>query len=472
MRATRSRARPVAREAALTVGALLGVVCLVATVAATFLGVTPLVFRSGSMAPAVPTGALALARHEPASAVRVGQVVSVHSATGVRISHRVQAVRPQGGIAMLTLKGDANARPDAETYPVTEAEGVDRVMWHVSGAGYVVSAMSSSWVVFLTGGFVAGLFFLAFARRSGPPDPPEDDDTRSETPSDGSTGGRLRRAVGPVSVVSAAVALFLGAVPVVPTSASFTDSATARTGTVAANPWFSCNDSILSGAPAGPEFYYKLDESTGNSAADSSGNVRTGTYSAGGRTPGAPRACSRDGGTAMTFSSSSNTGGSYLVSPAAAQLGVFTIAIWFRTTTVTGGRMIGYGSSARATNSTNSDRHLYLGDNGAVLFGVSPNAVRTVSSPGTYNDGAWHQALASLSGAGMKLYVDGALVASSAATTTAQAYTGFWRVGGDTLKGWTNQPTSYYFNGTLDEAVVYNVALTDAQVAAQWRSGQ
>ena len=59
----------------------------------------------------------------------------------------------------------------------------------------------------------------------------------------------------------------------------------------------------------------------------------------------------------------------------------------------------------------------------------------------------------------MRLYVDGQLVGTNT-TTTAQSYTGYWRVGGDA--GVTS--TSAYLAGTIDEVAVYATALTAAQV--------
>ncbi len=65
----------------------------------------------------------------------------------------------------------------------------------------------------------------------------------------------------------------------------------------------------------------------------------------------------------------------------------------------------------------------------------TPVACRTVSSAGTYNDGSCHHIVATLSATtGMALYVDGKRVASDAGTTSAQAYTGYWRIGGDNLR--------------------------------------
>ncbi len=41
--------------------------------------------------------------------------------------------------------------------------------------------------------------------------------------------------------------------------------------------------------------------------------------------------------------------------------------------------------------------------------------------------------------AGMALYVDGQLIGTTS-TSSAQAYTGYWRVGGDNLNGWNLDP--------------------------------
>ena len=65
------------RELALNVGAVAGTVCILATLASVFFGITPLVLRSGSMAPQISTGALALARTVPAADLRFGDIVSV-----------------------------------------------------------------------------------------------------------------------------------------------------------------------------------------------------------------------------------------------------------------------------------------------------------------------------------------------------------------------------------------------------------
>ncbi|QRY62024.1 signal peptidase I [Gordonia sp. PDNC005] len=164
------------RELALNVGAVLGLVCIVVAIASMLFGITPLVFRSGSMSPDIPTGSLALARTVDATDLRVGDVVSVDNEVGTRITHRVVDIENAGGGSVsLTLKGDANRVPDPSPYQVTEA---DRVIGSVPVLGYAAAWLSSKTAIFI-GGVVAGvLLMLAF----GPIRRPRDSTLTTDEP--------------------------------------------------------------------------------------------------------------------------------------------------------------------------------------------------------------------------------------------------------------------------------------------------
>lgn len=149
--------------------------------------------------------------------------------------------------------------------------------------------------------------------------------------------------------------------------------------------------------------------------------------------------------------------------------GDFTVSIWFKTNTTTGGKLIGFGSSQTGT-SGQYDRHIYMNNAGQIYFGVYPNTVVTVNSALAYNDDKWHLATATLSAAGMALYIDGAQVGSNNATTTGQNYPGYWRIAFDNCNGWTSSPASYYFKGSLDDALIYSRALSAAEVATLYKS--
>ncbi|CAM2931565.1 signal peptidase I [Prescottella defluvii] len=147
-------------EIALNVGAVVGLICVLATVASLVFGIKPLIFRSGSMSPDIPTGALALSRTTPAGDLAIGDVVSVFNDQGTRITHRVHEIVSQdGGSAVLILKGDANEHADLMPYTVAEA---DRMFASVPVLGYVVSWLSSPVAIFLGGVLAGGLLVLAF----------------------------------------------------------------------------------------------------------------------------------------------------------------------------------------------------------------------------------------------------------------------------------------------------------------------
>jgi len=146
----------------------------------------------------------------------------------------------------------------------------------------------------------------------------------------------------------------------------------------------------------------------------------------------------------------------------------YSLEFWFKSNSGTGGKLIGYGSS-RTGSSSSYDRHVYLTNSGQLIYGNYPGGVQTVSSPGgrSYTDNQWHHVVASQGSSGMALYVDGQLVASNS-VTGAQAYTGYWRLGGDNLNGWPSAPSNHNFTGQLDEVAIYGKALTAQQVSQHY----
>ena len=223
------------RDVALTIGACAGVLCIVIAAASLFLGITPLVFRSGSMEPEISTGALAFSRTTPADEIAVGDVVSVINTQGTRITHRVYGIAPQSDGVVLTLKGDANAEPDVETYFVTS---VDRILFSVDKLGYAVSWASGPIGVFL-GGVLAGILLMIAFRPGGPrpnrPAPPSGESIEttnrhvtappSDRPSGTTRSGTLvKTAIAGVTLVSVS----LGISQTAGTAAAFQDTAGAQ----------------------------------------------------------------------------------------------------------------------------------------------------------------------------------------------------------------------------------------------------
>ena len=129
----------------------------------------------------------------------------------------------------------------------------------------------------------------------------------------------------------------------------------------------------------------------------------------------------------------------------------------------------GDSSTGDATGSqglVKADRMIYMDTAGHVAFGVltsgtSSSGRRVITSSGTFKNGQWHQAVATLGPTGMALYVDGKPVGTNsvATSTTAISYGGYWRVGGG--YAWSG---GKYFNGALDDYSVNPSTLTAAQV--------
>ena len=151
--------------------------------------------------------------------------------------------------------------------------------------------------------------------------------------------------------------------------------------------------------------------------------------------------------------------------------GAFTIEIWFKSTSTTGGLLMGFGDSQTGA-STTRDRLLYLDNAGHVVLGVKPGApYKTLSTPATYNDGSWHYVAGTLGADGLKLYVDGVSLGTDPTTTTAGSYSGYWRMGYDNLTGWPSAPTSNYVDATIDEARVFTRQLSDVEIENNYTAG-
>ncbi|WP_148046069.1 signal peptidase I [Nocardioides marmoriginsengisoli] len=157
----------------LTLTAIVGALCAVVAVLALVLGVRPIVFRSGSMAPAVDTGALGFSRTTDAADLRVGDIVTVTNAQKKTVTHRIVAIGPGDGSATLQLKGDDNPVADQEIYTVAS---VPKLWFAIPDGGYVIAWFSKAPGSYLLGGYVMLMLMLAFRRRQ------DSDDAGTATP--------------------------------------------------------------------------------------------------------------------------------------------------------------------------------------------------------------------------------------------------------------------------------------------------
>ena len=146
----------------------------------------------------------------------------------------------------------------------------------------------------------------------------------------------------------------------------------------------------------------------------------------------------------------------------------FSMEAWVRTSSTSGGAIMSYGSSADS-QSSNRDRVLYMRNDGALSFMLYPGKLTTITTAKNYNDGQWHHIVASMSPtAGAMLYVDGNLAAFDGTMTSGQTYSGYWRIGGDSLTGFNGQPSSTNIQADIDEAAVYSTPLSARQIAEHY----
>lgn len=136
---------------------------------------------------------------------------------------------------------------------------------------------------------------------------------------------------------------------------------------------------------------------------------------------------------------------------------VFSISLWFRTVSDSGGKLIGFGQKPDTSDAAR-DRQLWMDTLGKVHFGVYAKAGQkmaqdVLSSALPLNDGIWHHVAGVLWAGGQVLYVDGRKAGEDPAVTSAQAYTtGYWKVGFDfKFYDWPFAPSAQYFKGDIDE---------------------
>jgi Concanavalin A-like lectin/glucanases superfamily len=281
------------------------------------------------------------------------------------------------------------------------------------------------------------------------------------SPSHGSTAHRA------AVLVASAVVLCLAALLAPSTSGAYIAQVqnSTNTGRTAVN--FTCAGAVATDRVSA-YFAFALNQPSGSTVAvDASNNVVNGTYVGSMTTSTAtPTACKRDAGGAYVLNGSTSfvTTPTLITNPQ-----VFSVEVWFNTT-VASGKLIGFGNTVSGV-STQYDRHLYINTGGKITFGIYNGATRTIVSPASYNDGVWHHAVGTVSGAGMVLYIDGAAVASNATFTVSENYNGYWRVGSDNQAAWPLIGANRFFTGSMKFAAAYSVALTAAQVRQHYASG-
>lgn len=201
--------------------------------------------------------------------------------------------------------------------------------------------------------------------------------------------------------------------------------------------------------------HWKLDEPSGTSAADSSGNGYTGTYT---NSPTLNQTGAFGASKAVTFASASSQRVTTSADSASLRGYPLTVAAWVKTSSTPSINPIACKYVQSSFNGwmlwldTGKPTLFYYNSNGIQVSGAASSAITT---------GAWHHIVMSVDSGGGVIYVDGSSVKTIAwggspavATSTTPIEIGNYISSGS------------MFAGTIDDVRIYSRALSAADVAA------
>jgi RHS repeat-associated protein len=215
---------------------------------------------------------------------------------------------------------------------------------------------------------------------------------------------------------------------------------------------------VLASNPVG---YWRLGETSGTTAADSSGAARAGTFT-GGYTQGVTSALLTDtANKAATFNGTTGyvNGGDL----SAGESTTFSVEAWVKTSTTVASYVVGEGS----TTSGNPFNGLHVDVSGHAQFTVRDNAAAAVAVTGAkvINNNAWHHLVGVRNGNLLSLYVDGD------PDGTATGTLGTITLNTSSVGALKRTGVLYYLNGSVDEAAYYRSALSAGRVMNHLRAG-
>jgi signal peptidase len=177
-RTSRGRAKSIV----LAIAGIAGLLSILWLIASLVFGLSVIVFKTGSMAPTMPTGSMAIDRWIPASDIRVGDVVTVPvPGKTLPVTHRVVSIARVAAVPddrSIVLKGDDNLTADQTPYTVGRTK---LVIFSLQGAGTLLALFQTAPFVGLMTLVVAGLILWAFWP-AGVPNESESEPTRPATP--------------------------------------------------------------------------------------------------------------------------------------------------------------------------------------------------------------------------------------------------------------------------------------------------
>ncbi len=216
------------------------------------------------------------------------------------------------------------------------------------------------------------------------------------------------------------------------------------------------NPSVLGTAElAGLVGWWKLDETGGTIAEDSSDNDNNGTL------VGGPQWQPSGGkvGSALKFDGVDD----YVDTGYAANLSTWTVAVWVKSPTAPSSENQS-GPVHREKNYQINWNHMM--DNFRGAAGVQIEGTWYPASFGNLQADTWYHLAATYDGYNLKAYRDGVLITNNSDPS------GLPDAEGETLKFGRHVLTEDYFSGTVDNVRIYNYALSDGEITAIYNEGK
>lgn len=206
-----------------------------------------------------------------------------------------------------------------------------------------------------------------------------------------------------------------------------------------------------------PYLYWRLGEASGTTAADDSGNGRSGTY-VNGPTLGVTGLLTGDTDTAVQFISGSST-----VVQRLSALGPTTIPTFTLECII--GANISDGHLFGITDPTGTDDiELFLVGGGLLTFAFQGTSGFTATAGILVDTSVKHHIAATFDGTVLNVYVDGSVADFFSFTDAGALFTATNSIG---VANWaTDAPFGDAINGVIDEAAIYFTALSAARILA------
>jgi len=232
---------------------------------------------------------------------------------------------------------------------------------------------------------------------------------------------------------------------------------------------------------SGPQSYWRLDETSGSTAASSvllNEHTDDATYSnvslasAGGGLAGSSARVVNFNGTSsdIQIPNSLADHGAYM-----------SVSLWFWTTTANT-VLFSYQPNPLTTSTTSGGYlpAIYIGSDGKLNAQFYTGTFTPMTSPSAVDDGKWHMVTLTTAGNTQALYLDGQQIRTMSGTVSTNTWSWIYLGGGFTGGKWpdeshysTSSNTGYasYYRGYMSDAATWSRPLTTTEVAAMYAAG-